>query len=368
MIAAQTSDVSDCELIVMGMFPPPVTGAAKNLLLMQEEMLERGLRTAIIDTGIHEIALNRSGAYHAKRIKHFLTTIRQIHSIKNATGLKPVLYCVPDGGLGLWYTYIYLAAATKRVRRIIMHHRTFQYIDEFSSAMNRICNLNNTEIFHVFLSTGMAEKFQRQYGTVNYNVSTNARYVSPRTPDKSNNQIIIGHLSNLSAGKGFFEVVETFQLAISRGLNVRLELAGPVLDREVGLCLDKVIKEHGSSINYHGPLSGKAKDDFYDMIHVFLFPTHWKQEAQPNVVYEAFAGGAAVIAYGRGCISEQLDVEFGHAISPDEAFAPTAVDVIYRWSESLAKPDLVARIADHVASERNASHTQHDALRQLLLR
>lgn len=362
----QTSAITDCELIVMGMFPPPVTGAAKNLLLMQEEMVERGVRTAIIDTGIHEIALSRSLGYHAKRLTHFCKTTATIGRIGNSAGLAPVLYCVPDGGLGLWYTYAYVRAAASKVRRIVMHHRTFQYIDEFSAAMHRICGLKGVEVIHVFLSPGMADKFQIKYGAVKAYVSTNARYVTPRSPKKAEDHIAIGHLSNLCAGKGFFEVAETFDMAVAKGLPVRLELAGPVLEDEVRVRLGQLLAEHGPRIAYHGPLSGKAKDDFYDRVHVFLFPTHWKQEAQPNVVYEAFAGAAAVIAYGRGCIPEQLNVDFGHAIPPGQAFAPIAVDVMSAWSRGGALPGMASRITDHVAIEKNASRMEHETLLALL--
>lgn len=363
---SQISDIADCELIVMGMFPPPVTGAAKNLLLMQQEMVERGVRTAIVDTGIHEIALSRSLRYHAKRMGHFLKTMARIGRIGSSSGPAPVLYCVPDGGLGLWYTYAYVRAAARKVRRIVMHHRTFQYIDEFSSAMHRICRLDGVDVVHVFLSPGMAEKFQSQYGAVTAYVSTNARYVTARSPEKAGDHIAIGHLSNLCAGKGFFEVVETFELAVSKGLPVKLELAGPVLEDEVRARLDRLLAQHGPRVAYHGPLGGKDKDDFYDRVHVFLFPTHWKQEAQPNVVYEAFAGAAAVIAYGRGCIPEQLSVDFGHAVPPGEAFAPIAVEVMSAWSKGGALPGGFAQIADHMAAEKNTSLAQHETLLGLL--
>lgn len=363
-----TSDIADCELIVMGMFPPPVTGAAKNLLLMQEEMVARGVRTAIIDTGIHKIALSRSLGYHAKRMSHFLKTMAGIRRIGNSAGPAPVLYCVPDGGLGLWYTYAYLRAAAGKVRRVVIHHRTFQYIDEFSGAMRRICCLKGVEVVHVFLSRGMAEKFQTKYGPIKSYVSTNARYVTPRSPKKPEDHIVIGHLSNLCAGKGFFEVADTFEAAVSEGMPVRLELAGPVLENEVRARLDQLLAQHGSRVTYHGPLSGKNKDDFYDRVHVFLFPTHWKQEAQPNVVYEAFAGGAAVIAYGRGCIPEQLNVDFGYSVRPGEDFAPVAVKVMSAWSQDGGLQTQAAQVTSHLAAERGASLMQYETLLELLER
>ena len=362
----QSSNIRDCELVIMGMFPPPVTGAAKNLLLMHDEMARRGVRTAIVDTGIHTSALSRSIGYHRKRVSHFFRQRAKMEAIASSAGRAPVLYCVPDGGLGLWYTYGYLRSAVGRVRRTVLHHRTFQYIDKPSEAMRRICKLRDLEIIHVFLSSGMAAQFQKEYGSVTSLVSTNARYVTPRRPAKSTGALVIGHLSNLCTEKGFFDVADTFEAVSMQGISARLEIAGPILEPSIETRLIQLTDKYGEAVKYHGPLSGAAKDAFYDGIDIFLFPTRWKQEAQPNVVYEAYAGGARVIAYGRGCIPEQLDMPDGHSIDIDSAFPEAAVKVISQWSAASNRDEAAARIAEHLEIERTRSVSQYEQLLQIL--
>ena len=59
-------------------------------------------------------------------------------------------------------------------------------------------------------------------------------------------------------------------------------------------------------LEYRGALYGADKDAFFEAIDVFIFPTRYKNEAQPTVIFEAMSRGVPILSYERGCIKGQV--------------------------------------------------------------
>ncbi len=354
--------------VLLGTLPPPVTGASANTALVLEDMKAKGLDPVAINTTTASgTALDRSISYHFHRIRRFLSSAARLRSATRKRGAAR-LYIVPDGGLGLWYTVGYARAARSRFQRVVMHHHTFQYIRTPSRAMRIVCALLNGKLTHVFLSEGMKQKFFGVYGEQPAIVSTNARFVEPRTPHKPDDRLVIGHLSNLSAAKGFFEVADCFEMLRARGLPVELQLAGPVVESQVQARLDELLAAFGDAVQYHGPVYGDAKSRFYDRLHVFLFPTRWAQEAQPNVIFEAFAGGGAVVANDLGVIGEMIEGGVGKLVASPDRFVGDAADYCQDvWERRGEMPDRTGLIAKKMQHLCALSRKQGEDLLELLM-
>jgi len=354
--------------VVLGLLPPPVTGAAKNTALFLELLKSRGLQAAGINTAAGGTALDRSLGYHLRRVRHFFVCRSQLRAAA-ISAHKANLYFVPDGGMGLWYSVGYAQIARSRFEHAVLHHRTYQYIDEPSAAMRRVCAMLDGKITHVFLSEGMKSQFASIYGEQPGIVSTNAGYVVPRTPEKPADRLIIGHLGNLCAAKGFFEVADCFEALRERGVPVELQLAGPVVEPAVQERLDGLCAAHGDAVCYHGPVHGDAKDRFYDRLHVFLFPTHWAQEAQPNVIYEAYAGGAAVVANTRGCIPEMIAEGDGHLVLSPDRFVEEATEFCAaRWNDRDNQESYTRALSAKMEELCAQSRQQQEALIRMFTR
>ena len=73
-----------------------------------------------------------------------------------------------------------------------------------------------------------------------------------------------------------------------------------------------------------------------DSLDVLLFPTSYRNEAEPIAILEALAYGIPVIAWDRGCIGSILrrgaDMP-GEAIATDHPYLPEAVQRIEAWIE-----------------------------------
>jgi glycosyltransferase involved in cell wall biosynthesis len=126
-------------------------------------------------------------------------------------------------------------------------------------------------------------------------------------PLKSDGDLVLGHLSNLSLEKGIAEVVDLALVMHRRGVRVRLVIGGPTVDGESRRHLDRAARDLGELFEYRGPVTGEAKHAFFKEITHFVFPSRYVHEAVPLVLYEAMAAGAVCVATRRGSIAEQLE-------------------------------------------------------------
>lgn len=326
-------DAGSPECVVLGPYPPPMTGAAKNTQHVLDALQTNGVRAVPISTAV---ALKRESsglAYHIQRLGRMLGVIRELFRARSRSG---ILYIVPDAGLGAWYTVLYALLGIVTFRKIIFHHHSFLYITRPSPPMHLLVWLTRRKALHVFLSDDMARAFVAQYGALDTLVASNACFVQGALTEgeapRRDGTITIGHLSNLRRNKGFFAAADTFERLADDGLPVRLHLAGPITEKDVEPRLQALKAKYCDRVQWAGSVSGDAKVAFYRGLDLFLFATTHPQEAQPNVIYEALAAGIPVLATPRACIPKMLVGESG-ACSPDEeGFVDFAVEAIRAMS------------------------------------
>ncbi|WP_053079238.1 glycosyltransferase family 4 protein [Puniceibacterium sp. IMCC21224] len=234
-----------------------------------------------------------------------------------------------NGGLGLIYTAALVGVARLSGLRVVLHHHSYGYIDASSRVMALICRLGGTPLRHVFLAPSMRAAFAARYGAgQDGSVVANAIFVPPWPPQAPvARRLSVGLLSNLAPEKGLTDFLETAALVRAEGLEVDMVLAGPaphLADAEV---IDRSVAD--GFVIAHGPLYGSEKKEFFQSLDLFLFPTRYRYEAQPTVIYEAFAAGVPVIAFDRGAIRDQVGDCL--AVLPRDAdFAAAAVVQIRR--------------------------------------
>jgi glycosyltransferase involved in cell wall biosynthesis len=157
--------------------------------------------------------------------------------------------------------------------------------------------------------------------------------------------VVLGHLSNLCVEKGIREVVESFLRLHRAGLDVNFHLAGGFADAEAEVLVGRARKVLGDRLVLWGPISGECKDAFYQNLDIFLFPTRFTLEAQPNVVFEAMQGSNAVIAFARGCIPSMLARGGGRVVPRDGDFAGVVEHLVAAWITERDTLEAVRRAA-----------------------
>ena len=314
----------NAKVAVVGPFPPPVHGMAKNTKIVADEL---ELHVDVLRCDISPGSLIRGWSYHKRK---GALVVKALFQLASKRGLK-CLYIPSDAGLGMVYTALFLVVARIRGVSVFVHHRSFAYIDTPSALMRLIVGIGGAGAQHIFLCGTMRSEFERLYGErFGGRVVSNAQHVHPISDAEvrsAGGEFVIGHLSNLSREKGLFEVLEVFEALKAEGMDCKLILAGPAASEEAESAIKKALDLYGASVEHRGPVWGDEKDAFYRAIDVFLFPTKYKNEAQPNVVFEALAYATPVVAYGRGCVRVDLNVG-GLVVNDGGDFVNEAKDFI----------------------------------------
>ncbi|MEZ0359020.1 glycosyltransferase family 4 protein [Mycobacterium sp. SA01] len=360
--------MSGASVTMIGNFPPPLGGAAFVNESVWKSLVDAGIPVTRVNVSGPTLTHNRSLSYHARRSARNFVGLKRARA---AGSLGATLYIVPDAGLGAWYTRAHIVGAAGRYGAVMIHHHSCRYIEQRDDAIAAVTTAAGQHATHVFLTEGMAANYQRQYGDVNFRVATNARFVADEAErpaaSRPSGPIRIGHLSNLSRDKGFFAVADAFDTIRSVGVDATLALAGPTLGQEVEDRLADIRRKHGSAVSYLGPLSGNAKAEFYREIDLFLFPTAFKQEAAPLVIYEALAAGCPVLATDRGVISEIVPAVGGAVCGRDDDFSAFTLQHIrsQQWDQE-SRNLRSDQIKEWIRVEATTSLAQYGAvLRQL---
>lgn len=330
---------------MVGSFPPPLGGAARVNELVRAGLMDAGVQLTALDISGPRLAHSRGPGYHLRRATR--NGVALFRARGGATR-NSVLYIVPDAGIGIWYTAAHILLASGGFDDVVIHHHSCRYSEEYSAAMARIVRFRPAATTHVFLTAGMATRFQERYGSVRFRIATNACFMTaaamedtvPEDGSMAGAPLRLGHLSNLCADKGFFAVADAFEVLRSKGRDVELWLAGPVLEDAVAQRLNVLCARHGSRVTHLGALHGEEKAAFYRSIDLFLFPTEFRQEAAPLVLYEALAAGTPVLARDRGMIAEIVPEGCGAVCTRDanfSAFTEAAMVQLQSWSRDAIK-------------------------------
>ena len=330
MTGPRQSAATTPSVVVIGPLPPPVHGAALITAHIADKLREKGpVQVCDVSPG----RLERGFRYHLTRVRRNLAAAQEVAN--GGFGAGGAVYLSAAGRSGLFYN-MFLAAAARILRReIFVHHNSFAYIDRNDWRMSLLVKISGPTTTPMCGCAGMERRFRDLYGvTGRVVVLSNGAFYPPSSlgPKPDGGPLRLGHMSNLSREKGLDLVFDVFRALRAEGDAARLILAGPPVGSADAALIEQAREEFGGALEYRGPLYDDAKQSFLSEIDVFVFPTRYRNEADPMVLYEAMANGVPVIAYGRGCIPWQLSEGGGIAIAPGADFVGEAVAGLSRWA------------------------------------
>lgn len=331
-------------VLAVAQLPPPVTGLSAVNTRMIQEFSAAGLLFGAADIGPPP-----SWPARLKPLGRLAKTAAALLKLISAriNGAR-TLYMPCDGGSGLAFNVVLAAGARLLRYELWTHHHSFAYLNEKSGLMAAFLRLSPLGTRHLILCGRMesllAELYPRQWPASESKaiVLSNAFMATAAEGAKrTDGPIVIGHLSNLTEDKGALRFLELFTRLRRRGLPIIGRIAGPAHDFKVGAAIQATATEFPDAFQWLGPLYGPDKDAFYESVDVFVFPSSYANEAQPLVLLEALARGAAIVTTDRGCMG------CDHEGSPGAVFAETDFDAqAERWIEKLiADPDR-SKLAD----------------------
>ncbi len=345
-------------IFMVGAFPPPMHGMAAVNAVVLRRLVSAGAEVLVLD--VAAASLDRGILQRLGRLPRVLRGLVRLVMLKGTQG-KP-LYMSVSGGFGQVYELCFLVIARMKRMRIVLHHHTYAYLDRPSRLTGMLARLAGGDTVHVVLSKRMGEKLKALYPAVCEVLAlSNAALLLDGILDESdiparNILRAVGFLSNLSEEKGVFEFLDVCAAIQEAGFLLRAKLAGPFQDADTERRVRARLQEL-NDVEYVGPQYGEAKTRFYRGIDVLLFPTRYRNEAEPLVVLEAMREGVPVIAYGRGAIPEFVDETCGHIVPMGGDFVGEAWLTLQKWrdrSEMLQEASHTARKRFHAMQARGA--------------
>lgn len=291
-----------------------------------------GAKVIQIDTGA---SAENPLIYHTIRAAKHLLAVASL--ISNRIQRDRTVYIGGAGGLGLYYQATVCLIARFLGYRIVFHHHSYAYLAETTSRpMKVLCRCSPTAM-HVTLCSCMSRELTERYGVTRIVEVSNRAFVEPR-PNVTRPQLVgralrLVLVSNLSRDKGLEDAYLTASELHRRGVAVELHLVGPVVDRKTHRLIETFIKDDRFKITATGPVSGSRVQEILESADIFLFPSRYRNEADPLVVHEALTAGCHVVAFARGCLKEVLPTR---SLVPLEADFPTSAAV--RICEVLERP------------------------------
>lgn len=351
-------DSLEAHVTMLGPFPPPMAGAHKNTERIRLDLVDLGATVLALQTGVSSSHAHvKSGGYFFKKLLRFASNAAMLLSSR-----RPVatVYLVPDGGAGIWLTVVYaFILRLRRCEHVFIHHRNFTFFTRRHSAMASLAVILRDSATHVFLEEEMKALYTDLYGAgedglvvrnaATCDISPTLEALEAR---REGLPLRVGYLSNLTKAKGFDVVAEVFTQLARRHPDVELVLGGRPVGTDEERILEKLIVSAGSSLDYLGHIDGRDKEEFFRGLDVFVFPTRYQQEAQPNVLYEALAGGATIVATDHASIPFMLDGAPCHLVEnrAPELVAEAVLSAVEYELELLADP--IKRRERHCESVR----------------
>lgn len=329
-------------VLAVGPFPPFMGGAAKNTEIICSTLEEHGARVVRLSTNKTRSRAEHSRSFGsvAERALGFLTNIRKIMTERSKGSLTTV-YLVPDGGMGVAFSAAYARLAAPMFPRLVVHHRSYNHLRRRSRLMAVLMRTAPRKALHVFLDPVMEQQFKAAYADNVASMYVPNAATCDIVPDTAfagstaPKLVTVGFLSNLVEEKGFDVVAEAFlRLSEKLGPHSRFLLAGRPVGARNEERLKALRQSLGDRLVYLGEVSGQAKSDFFKACDIFLFPTRFAQEAQPNVLYEAMAGGAAIVSTRWAGIPWVLEGTVSRMVEADDDGCDDLVDAVMDIVES----------------------------------
>lgn len=306
-------------LLYVAPFPPEFHGQAVSSQKLLEELSEKlnGWQLDKIDTN------KKLGPWSTiHRILAYTTAVSSIFFSSSRT----VVYLSLNARKGMLVTLALAFLTRIKKQKLLIHHHTYSHIADYSKLFAMLAKVAGLDTMHITICPEMSAQLMARYSgrikfstSINNTSSVDTNLLSlgmPLHPPRK-----VGFLSNITREKGLLRAIEAFDLAKGRNLIDQLIIAGPIHDEDLSDSIHKAGRRHGDSIKYIGAVYGQEKQNFFESIDVFIFPSKYPNETQGIVNLEALASGRPVVAFGKCCIPSDLTNSGGLAVNENADFS-----------------------------------------------
>ena len=313
-------------IIFIGPLPPPIHGMSSMNKAICDRLLNEGISFERINTAAKSLD------------RHFFSRISKLPAVifgwfqlvNWLFGPHPKLvYISIAGGLGQIYDLFMISTARLFGARIIFHHHTFAFLLQKNFLSKIIFFVAGKKAKHITLCNTMAAQLEKKYQAFNILVVSNLATMPLLNGFKREKLKTVGFIGNITVEKGGLTIIKLAKEIGFIKLPIKIKIAGPCPEPSLSEELYQANKD--GILEWIGPVYGDKKMSFFSSIDVLIMPTQYPNEAEPLVVWEAMGTGSPVIAYDRGCISEQIKKTAGMIISEEKDFVAETLKTLEYW-------------------------------------
>ncbi|MGS0748826.1 glycosyltransferase family 4 protein [Halpernia sp. GG3] len=329
-----------------------VNGQSMMFQLFVDKLKEKQIKAVIVDFGksIRQDPTNKrvSGEFsYTKLIDNFLLVFRYVFVLLTNFG-TPIYMTTSQSKVGFVRDYIFIKIAKFFGRKVVAHQFGSNY-DKFFNSQTPSFQKKIINTFEKFEKIIVEGDFTKNHFSFLKDYREKVISIPNGLPEKVDSQNIVAkkidllkplkiiYLSNLIESKGYWDVLEAFNLLVNRDKrNIEAIFSGkflggvddqtfasPELARKEFF---KFIEENKltSKIEYFEGLFGENKAKAFRESYFFLLPSYYINEGQPVSIIEALAYGCVPVVTKYRLIPDMVNNENGffvNAKSPEEIAA-----------------------------------------------
>ncbi|MFA3791371.1 glycosyltransferase family 4 protein [Aliiglaciecola sp. SL4] len=315
--------------------PKPVHGMSNVNLAMLNYAKKQNLAPKVINTVPSYAAhIFPSRGWKVVKSLHTIYCLIELFIILTFSK-KRSIYRAINGGAGKYFDILYLKLGKLFNCKFYIHHHSFNYLNDFDESFEKLNKLIGKDARHFVLGQKMADLLSKLYNISPNQISivSNLTFFQKESIQnkqlEANKRLVIGHLANLCAEKGIKEFINICEELTHRNVDFIAKIAGPFADELSQVIVNSACEKY-NNISYLGPLYEESKVKFYQSLDCFIFPSHYKNEAEPLVLYEAAASGAFIMGSERGCMRDSISKLQGYSCSENE-------NLVCKFSDEIVK-------------------------------
>jgi glycosyltransferase involved in cell wall biosynthesis len=341
---------SRSRVLAIGPLPPPVNG-----FTWVTERFAAALAAASADLVVirttpalpaNAATLRRRGARIAVIAAAYARALAALLGRRRGTP-RPTVYLPISGGIGklIELPFVLLARATGA--RLVIHHHSFAYLNWPSRLSRAFLRCGGRAALHISLGPAMSRLLREVYGIARIEEISNACFIDPPSapPAASSEALRIAYFGNISEAKGILSFMDVCRQLAASGVGFSGHVAGPFESEAVRRQVEPLLRDL-PQVKLWGPVYGGQKAEFFRSIDVLLFPSRYRNEAEPVTILEALAQSVPVMATELGCVGDLLAYSRDEWLLPEPGFAKLACSRLARYAErpeALAAARLAAR-------------------------
>ncbi len=306
------------KLLMIGPFPPPVTGVSLANKVIFEELSKGEYPVTVrkINTGM-AVLKEDVGKFSFTKLTDNIKNYKHLNQIKNCD----ILYITPGQtffGIVKYAPYIYRA---KLAGKEIILHIHGDYLWRQYEILNGIRKKIFAKIIQlsgkgIVLSHSLRRNMkpflpdERIFELPNF-VEDDFFDIDPEKKLRENfDSLRIIYLSNLMKEKGILDLLDALQLLKNAGIEFRAKIAGG-MDTAFESEIEYHINKLRDNVTYLGIVRGGEKRKLLEWGNTFVFPTFYQMEGQPIAILEAMATANIILTTPHGGIPDIISEENG---------------------------------------------------------